>query len=256
MMESSKRRDYHEYFWGRGELAAVILQSVGIVAVLAYFFYRSILAMLPLTVVGMAFFRMTREKKACKAREELALQFRECILSVATSLQAGYSVENAFLESYRDMGTMYGEDAAICRELLGIRRGLNINISLEELLLDLAERSDCEEIEQFAHIFSLAKRNGGNMSEIIRGAAGRIGRRMELRQEVNLLLSGRQMELTIMKVIPFGILLYINMGNPGYFDALYHNPTGIVIMTACLLVYLGAVVLGEHIMKRIVAELT
>ena len=44
-------------------------------------------------------------------REELASQFRECILSVATLLQAGYSVENAFLECRQDMALMYGEES-------------------------------------------------------------------------------------------------------------------------------------------------
>lgn len=63
------------------------------------------------------------------------------------------------------------------------------------------------------------------------------------------------MELGIMKIMPFGILLYIDMGNPGYFDSLYHNLTGAVIMTGCLGVYLGAYLLGERIMKGIMAEM-
>lgn len=190
-----------------------------------------------------------------RAREELAIQFRECILSVAASLQAGYSVENAFIECRQDMVLMYGETALICDELDFIRRGLKINISLEELLMDMANRSDCEDIAQFAQIFSLAKRNGGNMSEIIRSSAGQIGKQIELRQEVQMLLGSKKMELTIMKVMPFGILFYINMGNPGYFDSLYHNLMGIGIMTGCLILYLGAYLMGEYIMKGIMAEM-
>ena len=65
----------------------------------------------------------------------------------------------------------------------------------------------------------------------------------------------KKMELAIMKVMPFGILLYINMGNRGYFDSLYHNLTGAVIMTGCLGIYLGAYLLGEHIMKGIVSQM-
>ncbi len=255
MKVNSERRDYRKYSWEKGELAGAVVASAVVTVLLAYFFYGSAIAVIPLSVVGCGYFYMLRRDKTAKARENLVAQFRECILSVVTALQAGYSVENAFVESYRDMVSMYGQRAYICEELLYLKRGMEINISLEKLLLDLAERSDSEEIAQFAEIFALAKRSGGNMSEIIQAAATRIGKRIEVKQEVNMLLSGRKMELTVMKVIPFGILFYVNYGNPGYFNSLYKTPVGIAIMTACLLVYLGAVVMGNLIMERIVVEL-
>lgn len=251
---SLRRQDYHKYCWKKGEKARTILLCLGVTGLLAYFFYRSIVAALPLSAIGVLVYREMEKDKAEREREELAAQFRECILAVSTSLQAGYSVENAFVECREDMVLMYGEEAPVCRELDIIRRGLAINISLEELLLDMADRSGCDDIGQFAQIFSIAKRNGGNMAEIIRSSAGQIGKRIELKQEIRTLLGGKQMELHIMELMPFGIVFYINMGNPGYFDALYHNLTGIFIMTGCLAVYLGAYFLGKAIMKRIMEQ--
>lgn len=251
-----KRQDYRKYSWKRGELAGTVLICAGITAVLAYFFYRSAWALLPLSAIGFLAFRQIGKGKAEKRREELSGQFRECILSVATLLQAGYSVENAFMECRQDLVLMYGEESLICRELNYIKRGLKINIVLEELLEDLAARSGCEEIAQFAQIFALVKRNGGNMAEVIRSSAYQIGRQIELKQEMQILLGGKKMEFTVMKVMPFGILLYIEIGNRGYFDSLYHNLAGAAIMTGCLGVYLGAYLLGEHIMKGITAEMT
>lgn len=256
MDTSFKQQDYHKYAWRGGEKPGAILASAGITVLLAYFFYRSFLALLPLSAIGILAFRQIEKGKAQKMREELSAQFRECILSVATLLQAGYSVENAFMQCGPDMALMYGEEAMICKELNYITRGLKINISLEELLGDLAERSGCEEIDQFAQIFALAKRNGGNMAEIIRRSAHQIGQQIELKQEMQILLGGKRMELMIMKMMPFGILLYIDLGNRGYFDALYHNLSGTAIMTGCLGVYLGAYLLGERIMKGITAQMT
>lgn len=255
METNLNRRDYHKYLWKKGERLQTILICIGITGLLAYFFYHSFLAMIPLSAVGVAAYFQFGRDKAEKTRDELAVQFRECILSVAASLQAGYSVENAFIECRQDMVMMYGEESLICDELSFIRRGLKINISLEELLMDMANRSDCDDIAQFAQIFALAKRNGGNMSEIIRNSAGQIGKQIELRQEIQMLLGSKKMELTIMKIMPFGILFYINMGNPGYFDSLYHNLMGIGIMTGCLALYLGAYLMGEYIMKGIMAEM-
>lgn len=252
-METSLRQpDYHKYCWKKGEKAGTVALCAGITVFLAYFFYRSPLAVLPLSAVGVMYFIRTAREKGKRAREQLAGQFRECILAVAASLQAGYSVENAFVECREDMALLYGEDGAIVREMDIIRRGLNINISLEELLADMAGRSGCDEIVQFAQIFSIAKRSGGNMAEIIRSSADQIGRQIELKQEIRMLLGSKRMEFGIMKVMPFGILFYISIGNPGYFDSLYHNLMGAAVMTGCLAVYLGACLMGEWIMDRLV----
>lgn len=259
MTENSKQRDYHShswngYRWRKGELFQTILVCAAATAIPAYFFYRSIWAMLPLSAVGVFLFRNIRRKKAEQARRELSSQFRECILCVSASLRAGYSVENAFLEAEKDMEVMYGKDALICAELKFLRRGLNINITVEELLEDIAKRSGCEDIGEFARVFALAKRNGGNMAEIIQTSANRIGKKIELRGEMQTVLSGRQMEFMIMRLMPFGILFYIEMGTPDYFAPLYHNPLGVAVMTGCLAVYLGAYFLGEAVLGKLEAE--
>lgn len=255
MSISLKRRDYRKYIWRGQELVIAIFKSVTVVIFLAFFFYQSLWAVFPLIIVGVFYFKNLAADKAEKCRQELELQFKECIMSVSTSLKAGYAVENAFMESRKDMLMLYGEDSLIYQELELIRRGLVINITLEELLKDLAERGDSADIRQFAEIFAIAKRNGGNLPEIISGSSRIIGQKIDARQEIQTLLGGRRMEQMIMKIMPFGILLYVGITYPGYFDMLYHNWQGVGIMTACLLLYLGAYVLGDKILNRIAVEL-
>lgn len=255
MKTSLKQRDYNRYRWRKGEFAATVLLSLAVTVFFALFFYRSIIAVPPMAVTGVFCFLSIRQKKVERTKEELSRQFRECILSVSSSLQAGYSVENAFRTCRPDMALLYGEKALICEELDYIRRGLDINIVLEELLADLAERSGCPPIKEFAQIFVLAKRNGGSMQDIIRGSAAMIGQKIELQQEIATMLSGKQMEQNIMKLMPFAILLYINLTNRGYFDVLYHNWQGAALMTGCLGVYLLAYIMGEKIMGRIRLEM-
>lgn len=199
-------------------------------------------------------YRNIQKSKGERQREELTAQFRECILAVSTLLEAGYSVENAFLECGQDMTLMYGGDAMICRELKIVRRGLHINVSLEEMLTDLGERSGCEEIIQFAEVFSIAKRSGGNLAEIIKNSAELIGRRADLKQEIDTLLSGKTMEMNIMRGMPFAIFLYIGASNRGYFDMLYESIQGRLIMTGCLAAYVGACALGGLVIRRMRRE--
>lgn len=256
MKASLKRRDYCRYMWKKKEFVSVLLQATAIVLMLSYFFYRSIWAVIPLSGVGIVFFWWTGKKKAKQCREELELQFRECILSVAAALKAGYAVENAFLESRGDMRLLFGEDSLIFKELELIRRGMIINITLEEQLEDLAVRSGCEEISQFSAIFSVAKKSGGSIPEIIGASAELIGQKADVAWEMQTLLSGRKLEQNIMKLMPFGILIFIGSSYPGYFDTLYHNLQGVVIMSVCLAIYLAAYVLGEKIMEDITGQMS
>ena len=218
---------------------------------LSCFFYRTLWTLPLLTPAGIVFYRKRYRQKGARQREELCTQFRECILAVSTLLAAGYSVENAFLECAEDMEQMYGGDSLICRELRSIRRGLHINISLEEMLTDFGARSHCEEISQFAEVFVIAKRNGGNLADIIRNTAGLIGKKAEVRQEVDTLLAGRKMELGIMKVMPFAIMTYIAATNQGFFDPLYEGLMGRLVMTGCLLAYIGAYLIGDLLLEKL-----
>lgn len=231
------------------------MKAVLIVILLSYFFYQSVWAVLPLSVVGFLFFRGECKKKQEKRREELCAQFRECILSVVTCIRAGYAVENAFVESRKDMKLLYGEESLIYEELESIRRGLVVNVTLEELLSDLGKRSDNEDIVQFAQVFAIAKRGGGNLPEVIQSTVTLIGQRIDAKREIQTVLSGRKMEQNIMKGMPFIIVLYINASYPGYFDVLYHNPQGVAVMTVCLVLYLAAYVLGDKIMGKITKKM-
>ena len=163
--------------------------------------------------------------------------------------------ENAFLESREDIRMLYGEHSAMYRELELIRRGMILNITLEELICDLADRSGIEEIEQFSAILNIAKRGGGNVTQIIRTTAEVISNKVETMQEMLTMLQGRRLEQNVMEIMPCGISLYIAAAYPGYFGTLYHNGMGIIVMTLCLAVYAGAYLLGEKILDRIEEEL-
>ncbi|MBP5469413.1 MAG: hypothetical protein J6Z11_09225, partial [Candidatus Riflebacteria bacterium] len=121
-------------------------------------------------------------------------------------------MENAFMESMDDMELMFGRDSNICRELEVIRRGLVINIPIEELLKDFGSRSFCSEISEFAEVFRIAKRTGGNMKEIMNVTVSAIVGRIETDEEIKLNLAGKRFEFNIMKVMPFLMLLYMNVG--------------------------------------------
>ncbi len=207
--------------------------------------------MLFLLPVAIHLFRREENRRSRRQREELKVQFAECVLSVATLLRAGASAENAFLESEADMLAVFGEQAAIVKELRFFRRGMQINITLEDLLHDLGERSGCEEIIEFGTVFEIGKRSGGNLAEIIVQTAELLHAKTETLRELSAVISGKRMELLIMEAMPFAMLFYIGLANPGYFDLLYNGPAGRLIMTGCLAVYGAAFAMGDRILTQL-----
>ena len=177
------------------------------------------------------------------------MQFKDMILSVAANQRAGYSIENAFREAYRDMEMLYGAKGLICVEIKHIMVGLDNNMVLEKLLYELGQRSHEPDIMQFADVFYIAKRSGGNMTDILAKTASVIEQKMETDREIQLMVSARKLEQKIMNAVPFLILFYVSSTSRGFFDVLYHNLAGIVVMTVCLGVYGAAYRLSRRIVE-------
>ena len=219
------------------------IEGFCIVCLLAYFFYRSYVALIVLTP-GIWFYRKEKVKRFLKKRKAvLEQQFKESLVSVQTNLQSGYSVENAFGESYQYVVDLYGKKSDMAKELMWIKKGLSNGDTLEHLLLDLGRRCPQSALEDFANIYVIACKSGGGWTEVIVKIVAGINQRMEVQQEIETLIHGKKMESRIMCIIPFFILFYMDITSKGYFDVLYHNLAGIIIMTICLGIYIFGIYL-------------
>lgn len=240
-------RNYKDYQLTKQEKIMGIFISSGIVLFLAYFFYRNFLAAVVLSPVGIWIFRQIKKQKRERRLVKLGIEFKECILCVSANLRAGYSAENAFCQSTQDMVLLFGDKSLIAGELLWIKKGLQNNLSLEELLLDFGERSGLEDIEEFAEVFAIAKRGGGNLPGVITDTVVILSDKLEMQKEIQVLISGRQFEQKIMSMIPFGIVLYVEITTPGYFDILYGNWQGVIVMSICLGIYIVSYKMAQKI---------
>ena len=107
--------------------------------------------------------RFLKRRELCRRRkEELRLQFKEAIQIVASALAAGYSVENAFIASVRDLEEQYGKEGMITREFSYLASQLKMNRTVEVLLSSFAKRSGLDEVENFSVI--LLYPNGAGVS--------------------------------------------------------------------------------------------
>ena len=200
--------DYAAYHFTRQELVMYFLSGGVFMAVVSWLFYDSVIAWLLLMPVVVYLLKDRRQFACLKRRRRLEIEFREVILSVASNLQTGYSIENAFQESYRDIVLLYGSESVMAKELRLIFRKIGNNEPLEYALINLADRSGVRDIRDFAEIFQIAKRGGGDLRGIITNTADIIGDKQEIRREIETVVSEKRFEQQIMRFIPFFIISF------------------------------------------------
>jgi len=246
---SCRKVNYNVYQYTGREWVFYGIEGILIVMILGYFFYRSWIGTCFLSPLIILFLKSNRKELGKRQRDTLCLQFKDTLRSVNSSLQAGYSMENAFMEAYKDMQQYYGKNSIIARELTGIQLGLRNNYPIEDLIQELGVRSGVEDILDFAEILLVGKKSGGNINEIIDSWIVAIEEKTEMKQDIQVLISAKKLETKIMAVIPFFIILYIEATSRGYFDSMYHTAGGHFLMTICLGIYLLAVFLSLKIIN-------
>ncbi|MCR5417676.1 MAG: type II secretion system F family protein [Lachnospiraceae bacterium] len=200
-------------------------------------------------IAGIPFYVRSKAKQLCQRRkQELLVQFQDLIRSYSTALKAGYSVENAFKEAYADLKYLYEDKALIMMECARMVDRMKNGHGIDELMLDLGKRSGLEDITDFASVFSVAKKSGGNLGAMIADTTQRISEKLSVTEEIRLMFASKALDQRIMNLVPVGIMLYILLGNPDYFEPLYKNAAGIAIMTAALGLYAAAYFLARKIM--------
>ena len=98
----------------------ILLQGFLIALLFGRLFYDSWIAVCALSVLVIPWYIYQKKITGERNIRIIGIQFRDAIASVLTNLKAGYSVENAFLESLKDMELLYGKKSLISGELSNI----------------------------------------------------------------------------------------------------------------------------------------
>ena len=240
--------DYRRYPFTMTDWLRCVLVSVCGGGLLAWLFYQSVYGM-GLSVLLFFFYRRQyADSQKEKRQGQLLLQFRDGMQAVAAALLAGYSMENAWREAERELRKLHGEDADMVCEFARMNAAVRMNEPLEQELQHFADRSGCEDIESFAEVFSFAKRSGGDFVGIIQTAVLRISGKIEVEREIATAVAGKKLEGRIMNLMPLFILFYLNLTSGDFLELLYGNLLGVMVMTAALAAYAGAVRLSEKIL--------
>lgn len=239
---------YQVYRYSKWELFRYAGIGIFIAGVLAKLFFNRVW----LSILFLPFLYGYLCEKAIEKKEErekqLEKEFRDLLISVQASLQAGQSVENGFMAAKKDMEILYGKEADILFELSKMQKELTCNMAMEVILSDFGQRSQCQDILEFSQVFHIAKRCGGNIKEVMSQTVQVLEDNMAVRNELEIVLAQKKLEQKIMTAMPLFILIYLSITSRGFFDVMYESFAGNLIMAGCLVGYY----IAYQLMKKII----
>lgn len=234
-------RDRKQWEGRRKQLFLWIVKGSCLIVIPGWLFYRNLFFVAGLLLLLPLYLKRCRKEQEKENRRRLNRGFADALAAFSAALEAGYSAENALIESAKDLAMVYPEEEPIRKEFRYLQRQLQNNRSLEEAFADMAVRTGDEDILCFAEVFKIAKRSGGDLIRVIKATERNMAERAEVKREIRTILTAKRLEGNIMNLMPCGILAYFLLCDPLYLEPLYEGIVGRVVMTCLLAVYLGCV---------------
>ncbi len=243
--------DYDRYVFSRKEWLRYGAAGTAAGVLLVWLVYYRLAALPAAGVTAAVYLVMTARRLGAERRKRLQYHFRDFLSALHTSLAAGYSMENAVRSAASDIQKLYGEADLLTRELKNIVRQMSYQRPEEQLFRELGERSGAEDIRSFGEILMIAKRTGGSMDHVLESTWRNLCEKIDTEKEIDALVAAKRYEQQLMSLMPAGVILYLKIGFHGFLDQMYGNTTGVLVMSACLGLYLAAFFLGRHMTEHL-----
>jgi tight adherence protein B len=246
---ASELINYAAYRLTAAEAAFTAAVAMALTFGATYVFYRSVAASALLSPLGLLYLPQRRRQQIGRRREQLKQQFRDMLYSLSSSLMAGKAMEYALMEARGDLEILYPDpDTLMIREIDVILRKASMNESVESALMDLAERSGIEDIESFCNVVSICRRTGGNLVDIVKNTTNILGDKLEIKNEIDVLLAQRRFEGKVLNVMPIFLILILSAAAGEYIEPVFTTAVGRIVMSAAVALILLSWLVSAKIM--------
>ena len=174
--------------------------------------------------------------------ERFNLQLLEALPMMANALRAGFSINQAF-ESVEE-----GTDAPMSQEISLFLQQLRVGVSFSEALTALDERVGSEDLTLVCTAIDIARRSGGNLTEIFDSIAETIRARLRIHQHVRTLTAQGRLQGLIIGAMPFLLGIGMAIFKPNLMLPFLGSLVGVVTVVAVTLM----VALGGLLIRKIV----
>lgn len=224
------RINYYECNMSKGEhLLAYLIFSV-LIAIILYVYYHA----LAIALIGGLLIAIPQEKNYSKSvvkrrQNKLRLQFNEFleIISISISGGSGRSMENAVKDSLIELRMMFNEKSDIVREIgLIVSDYEHAGIPMKNGFYELGIRSEIDDIVSFATVYATIEGKTSDFGYIISQTHEIIRDKVEIKMEIETVISGAKSEAYMMLVLPLVIVAAMSAMGGGLMDSLFTTLTG------------------------------
>jgi tight adherence protein B len=178
--------------------------------------------------------------RASRKRRAFADQLPDNLDVLASGLRAGHSLVGA-------LSVVVADAAEPSRtEFQHVIADEQLGVPLEQALDKVVKRMRSRDLEQVALVASVQSETGGNAAEVLDRVTESIRERQDLRRLVSSLTAQGRLARWIVSALPVGLLVGIQIINPGYLKPMFTHTSGIIMLTIGLvMIVAGSVVIGR-----------
>lgn len=238
--------DYIHYDLSSKEKYGFIAVGYMLIYLVLYMFYRNLIFSFAGGFLIFTIIPFYVKWKAERRRLLLLTQFKDFLYSLSSYVAANLQLSEALEGCLENMKFLYDEDSPLVRELTYMV--INIIEHKENdirLLKDFADRSHCEDIENFVQVYSACIITGGDLEKVLKNTIEILMDKITVEREIRTLTSQKKFEGNIITMMPIIVIMFLNVFSPDYLEPLYVTVPGRLIMTGSL-----AGLVAAHIMTR------
>lgn len=219
--EFTKREDY--IFIGGLIFAGLLL---------SYLFYRNIFFTPIIIIFSKKIKEYVREFIIKKRRSAYLSQFKDFLFMASTAIGVGRSMKDAIKESIPGLENIYGVDAILPNELIKAYERMEIGGEKDtKVLAEMATSSGLEDVYDFVTVYSICKTTGASLITALNKAASVIIDKMTIDKEISEIVRRKSEEGAVIFIMPYIVILFLNIFAPDYIDPMYETIAGRIIMT-------------------------
>ncbi len=176
----------------------------------------------------------------------LRIQFRDMLETIVSSLAAGNTVNDSFINARNDLLNQYSETDIIISELTEIQKGIDNGLTLETMLTAFGDRTENEDIQNFANVISNCYRIGGDFKTAVRKTKDIISDKMAIEVEIETKIASNKLQHNAMCIMPIALVAMLKLSSATFAENLA-SFLGVVITTIAIAIFVGAYFWGRKI---------
>lgn len=197
-------------------------------------------------LLGPAVVYLDSSRRSASRRKAFAEDLPQFLLTVASAMSAGLTLEQALRE------LSAGASNVVEEEFTRAMKGIALGETLEAALAEMAERMNSPELLTLRQATTIGRETGSSLTPILETVAESSLERAQVRREIGTLTAEGLMSAYVVIALPFLVFIFLFLSQPDYVSVLWTRPAGIGMAVAAV----GLIAVGWMWLRRLISQET